>query len=121
MAFQSLKYWGSGRPVVSCTGRRGIFTMPDSMASTSGNAYDTSPHGAMASISPVTLEQLEAVARETGVAVALQMKELHRNRFVTFRQRKLSSQADGNGSDVPRPTGANSTGHVSPTARPSSP
>ena len=35
MAFQSLKYLGSGRPVVSCTGRRGIFTMPDSMASTS--------------------------------------------------------------------------------------
>ena len=34
IAFHSLKYFGSGLPVVSITGRRGIFTMPLSMAST---------------------------------------------------------------------------------------
>ena len=30
----SLKYTGSGRPVLSMAGRRGILVMPDSMAST---------------------------------------------------------------------------------------
>ena len=34
IAFHSLKYFGSGLPVVSSTGRRGIFTMPLSIAST---------------------------------------------------------------------------------------